>query len=60
MLDLRPAAVQLTLESQQLVALLNRDSDDEQVLDLADRIADRATAIAGELHDSTATGNGSL
>lgn len=56
-LDLRPAAVQLTLEAQQLVGLLNRGGDERQVLDLADTIAERAAAIAGELHAPAAIGN---
>ena len=57
--DLRPAAVQLTLEAQKLVQLLNRAGgpDEPRVLELADTIAERATAIAGELHGSPAVGS---
>ena len=48
-LDLRPAAVKLALDAEQLVRLLNSSVDERQVADLAATIADRAAAIAEAL-----------
>jgi hypothetical protein len=54
-LDLRPDAVALTLQAQELVRLLNV-GDEHQAVELADTIAERAAAIAGDLHESAPVG----